>query len=66
MRVCCDGYVALLLYPSYGGGVLIFCRTGKAQRTRQGLAPKSRSRTGQLPDPAVHPWQAGMTVLVCL
>ena len=47
-------------------GVLIFCRTGKAQRTRQGLAPKSRSRTGQLPDPAVHPAQAGMTVLVCL
>ena len=26
-------------------GVLIFCRAGKAQRTRQGMAPKSRTRS---------------------
>ena len=26
-------------------GVLIFCRAGKAQRTRQVMAPKSRTRS---------------------
>jgi hypothetical protein len=50
--------------PTVWGCVDIF-RMGKAQRTRQGLAPRSRPRTAWSPDPVVIPVCAGMMVLVC-